>query len=1191
MAFIPRSSVEVLRAMADVATALAPLPVEAPPHDRGVVRTRDAALGHTSFHKLLIQALADPYTRRGRTTREAVAPTTQHTYEMDVDREHASGVVRDGVVHDRSAVLDARYSMGRNDSAYLNAPVLPLQSMVDMATSDDTRRLGAVLEPEFERAQRQGMYSACAEVLDVRARTTRAALSEALRVVGWLLSIDDIAAYCRAALEAEGRTGAIATPTQTAALRVLDGFKGSGANAAHILSELGAKEDAEFNARCALLRLVLRLFQAPLEYATEEENRVLLQSLRKPEAGVATLRRAVERVAAVQASLGMDPPAVAATPGPGPDPNTLCNDGAPPIALDQVGDDKLEDHLCAAVAQMTEALTQDVSGPGLNTLRRSANVSPFWRDARGNLDRSTYWKQTLIPTAAAARANARATDVATAAATDAALATPRAVTDAAVAYALARGLCGRRGVHQRGLLAAWLEGLETYAYRAPGGDNPTPPSPAPRRALLSDAVRAHWRKREEQAAQPGEAALAPDEAAFVAVLRRLASQSERVQAEDAYLPYHVPRAPWPSVATLQDFRSSTADAVLNAAIGAVAPVAVTALGDVASIATLDREEPRLAQWAPVSRGADANNGQFLPSLGDGVEGVAARAISSASVLEHLCGKCRETAAAQPSAPEKATWLARAAAAKLLQLRHVAATAKLSMESAPLCPAEKQTANTAQGKRMAAFVTRPAQPCAFRTMYPCDAGLAVFTYDPTGLDLRAALGQLGPGNVDRVAAGQVGGDGSRAEVDRKEVTQTLQAMETGLYLAPVAPGAPEGVPSLPLRDVAGSAAGAWYPVALDALGGGEIDVAPMQPGSLRTLLRQGLAACEALKHIQRERADLEASRRDEAAPAADGAGLDRADAMARRRRQTVWSDGLREAALANDRLYAFARQLGGAIGEPISEVAEVDDSQLATESRETRRQRARTAERAATQHMQLVRDVMEQVLKSSDLTLGIGANGEFGGDIRNLKVVSGTLRKEARELSKLKEAGSSSDRFFGNAVALENLLSAGTGEMTLQDLLERLRDAGLAMQRAALADAEQQDGVAAPGTTTEFLSAPRNSLMLRWKPEAQSAIREAFAVFSTEMRARHPYTQMHPIHAYELIEGNDMELCTLFATLCGVKMANSRIYSSSSSAYVGAFAAAANAQQMRITLAKVCRRACEYLQRRRSMGLSREAYHG
>ena len=270
-------------------------------------------------------------------------------------------------------------------------------------------------------------------------------------------------------------------------------------------------------------------------------------------------------------------------------------------------------------------------------------------------------------------------------------------------------------------------------------------------------------------------------------------------------------------------------------------------------------------------------------------------------------------------------------------------------------------------------------------------------------------------------------------------------------------------------------------------------------ALEELLRAGVVACEQLDSLQTERTTLEAER-ESLGHGAHAAGLDEADVWRGEAPQTVWGDGLREAALAGDRLYAFARQLGGAIGEPISEVAEVDDNRLATESRDARKQRARAAERAATQHMQLVRDVLEQVLKSSDLTLAIGADGAMPG-LDDVKVVSGTLRKEARELSNLKQAGSSSDRFFGNAVALEKLLDAGTGEMTFKRparaaARRRHRDANAALSTAS------GDAVA-PGTTTEFLSAPRNSLMLRWKPEAHSAIREAFAIFSGEMRARHP----------------------------------------------------------------------------------------
>ena len=50
-------------------------------------------------------------------------------------------------MRDRSAVLDARYSMGRDDTAYLNAPVLPLQSLVNEMAGDHTRRQNDVLEP------------------------------------------------------------------------------------------------------------------------------------------------------------------------------------------------------------------------------------------------------------------------------------------------------------------------------------------------------------------------------------------------------------------------------------------------------------------------------------------------------------------------------------------------------------------------------------------------------------------------------------------------------------------------------------------------------------------------------------------------------------------------------------------------------------------------------------------------------------------------------------------------------------------------------------------------------------------------------------------------------------------------------------------------------------------------------------
>ena len=324
--------------------------------------------------------------------------------------------------------------------------------------------------------------------------------------------------------------------------------------------------------------------------------------------------------------------------------------------------------------------------------------------------------------------------------------------------------------------------------------------------------------------------------------------------------------------------------------------------------------------------------------------------------------------------------------------------------------------------------------------------------------------------------------------------------------------------------------------------------------------------------------------------------DPVDEHARKRRRSVWGDGLREAALGNDKLYAFARQLGGAIGEPISEVAEIDDSKLVADSREMKAQRRKASQRASEQHMDLVKSVISQVLKDSQLTLGIesdgnGIAGAVSGetiDLGKLKIVSGTLRREAKDLSGL-GSSSSTDRFFGNAVRLENLLSAGTGEMTFAQLLESLRLAGQKLQQAANSDVGDFDSMSGAGASIEYLSAPRNSLMLRWRQEALSAVRESFAIFKQEMRNVFTGHVSQEINAYELIEGSDVELCTLFATLCGLKMANSRLYSSSSSMYVSRFAARANAQQLAVALRRCCRRAVEYLQIRRTMKAGRKTY--
>ena len=75
---------------------------------------RTAQMDRNAFHRALVTALSDPYTISGRATAEKLKAL-----------ERVQGGRED------SFVLDARYGLGRRDDAYLQAPVLPLQTWDD----------------------------------------------------------------------------------------------------------------------------------------------------------------------------------------------------------------------------------------------------------------------------------------------------------------------------------------------------------------------------------------------------------------------------------------------------------------------------------------------------------------------------------------------------------------------------------------------------------------------------------------------------------------------------------------------------------------------------------------------------------------------------------------------------------------------------------------------------------------------------------------------------------------------------------------------------------------------------------------------------------------------------------------------------------------------------------------------------
>ena len=147
------------------------------------LRRRDELRDRSSFHKALLQALADPYTSSGRETQKRVQKTLRDGYDTA----------------EQSRVLDARFELGKRNEAYLAAPVLPLQP----AEGDDSMELGLALDPELQAAQRRGTLLAIEERLEDATEEAVAALSASLRIVGYLLTLSDVAAFCKAVLDGQ----------------------------------------------------------------------------------------------------------------------------------------------------------------------------------------------------------------------------------------------------------------------------------------------------------------------------------------------------------------------------------------------------------------------------------------------------------------------------------------------------------------------------------------------------------------------------------------------------------------------------------------------------------------------------------------------------------------------------------------------------------------------------------------------------------------------------------------------------------------------------------------------------------------------------------------------------------------------------------------------------------------------------
>jgi hypothetical protein len=338
---------------------------------------------------------------------------------------------------------------------------------------------------------------------------------------------------------------------------------------------------------------------------------------------------------------------------------------------------------------------------------------------------------------------------------------------------------------------------------------------------------------------------------------------------------------------------------------------------------------------------------------------------------------------------------------------------------------------------------------------------------------------------------------------------------------------------------------------------------LAPDVLRVALVDADRLCRELEaldceeeYVRKEQAALErGGRRDPDCPD-DDPNLSAVSA----RRNALWNDSLRQLAISNDRLYAFVQHLTGTISEAVDAVAVIDDSMLVEAERRTQDARRRAAERAAAVQLQVVRGVLANVFKDSGLALQFGDNQE-------MKVSASAVRKQAQAITQQ----AAQQGIFTASVDMDRLLAGdGGADISLADLMRKLNQVGAELSRSALVSVQPASGAGA-GASLDFLGAPRNSLLLRWKPEAKAAIRRAYDIFCHELQGQHHCTLIRRTPAaFELMEGINDQLCNQFAQLVGHVLVASRMSSPAYAPYLNRGTLATNGKQIRLELEKLVR---------------------
>ena len=222
---------------------------------------------------------------------------------------------------------------------------------------------------------------------------------------------------------------------------------------------------------------------------------------------------------------------------------------------------------------------------------------------------------------------------------------------------------------------------------------------------------------------------------------------------------------------------------------------------------------------------------------------------------------------------------------------------------------------------------------------------------------------------------------------------------------------------------------------------------------------------------------------------------------------------------------------------------------------------------------LIERVMAGVLKDSKLQFDLASDPNALGEraATELVVINKATVEHVRELAQ----GTSGIPFFAQNAELERTLGTDLQPMAMADLIQRLQEMAEGVQKGML-DSLNQSSAEGVRSSLEYLSRPRNSYLVRLKPEGFAAIKVAYSIFCTEWRIKFDAGMRRP-SAWELVEGVDMHLTSAFAEFAAHKLAHARMFGSSHAGYLGATPAKANAIPLRMALHKLTTRAAEYVQ--------------